>query len=237
MKKYFVPIALILLLAGSASYAWMGAGQMAGSVPVSGVTPTASYALDAAGGSGSQIYNSIAAAWEGGGADTVSFASGYLESDSTTDRCYVNDVRFEGFTSAMTITFEYQVSNAADGNLMPLNTTGSGYTLYMRHYQVAGYSGLGWRNNFGTSYSVRWSNSGLSANTWYSIVIQINFDADTVAVLLDGSAQTLSSETGNAGLNPMTDIPANTLFAGFVSSGTNVIRVRNLNVYSGIVTP
>ena len=33
MKKYFVPIALILLLAGSASYAWMGAGQMAGSVP------------------------------------------------------------------------------------------------------------------------------------------------------------------------------------------------------------
>ena len=34
MKKYFLPIALLLLLAGSASYAWMGAGQMTGSVPV-----------------------------------------------------------------------------------------------------------------------------------------------------------------------------------------------------------
>ena len=42
MKKYFLPIALILLLAGSASYAWMGAGQMAGSVPAAG----ASYACD-----------------------------------------------------------------------------------------------------------------------------------------------------------------------------------------------
>ena len=36
MKKYFLPITMLLLLAGSASYAWMGAGQMAGSVPVAG---------------------------------------------------------------------------------------------------------------------------------------------------------------------------------------------------------
>jgi len=40
MRKYFLPIALILLLAGSASYAWMGAGQMAGSVPSAAPAPT-----------------------------------------------------------------------------------------------------------------------------------------------------------------------------------------------------
>ena len=60
MKKYFLPIALLLLLAGSASYAWMGAGQMAGSVPVgvcSTDTDEALYSQD----TGTDEVNSISA--------------------------------------------------------------------------------------------------------------------------------------------------------------------------------
>jgi len=237
MKKWLL---LLVGLLCCASLAWAGFGyqvQMAGSVPVSGVTPSASYALDAAGGSGSQIYESVSATWEGGGADTVTFADSFLVNNAVTGLCYINSSRLLGLTD-MTITFDYQVSNASTANLSVIkfgNAAGNDYLSYL-HYVSSGSSGMNARFA-GTYYqSIRWSNSGLSANTTISVILQFDFTNNVFKIFVNGVEKTLTNGSSDiSAINPWSSM-ANPAYVA-ISTGSDTVRIKNLKIYNAVVGP
>ena len=236
MKKWLL---LLVGLLCCASLAWAGFGyqvQMAGSVPVSGVTPSASYALDAAGGSGSQLYESVSATWEGGGADAVTFSDGFLVNTAATGP-YINSARLSGLTD-MTITFDYQVSNASSGAISVLkfgNATGNDYLSYL-HYASSGNSGMNAR--FGGTYysSIRWSNAGLSANTTISVILQFDFTNNVFKVFVNGAEKTLTNGSSDISTISPWSAMANPAYIA-VSNATDTVRIKNLKIYNAVVGP
>ncbi len=225
MKKYVI---LFLLLSFSICYAdgWYY------SKSVTAATPQHSYALDAAGGAGSaQVYDSIATSWKGGGADTVSFASGYLEADSTSDRCYVPGTDFD--YNVVTIEFEYQVSNVEDSNLYPFNISGSGDEISFRHFVGTDTGRVAYRANYGTEVTLNFSNVGLAVNTWYKVYIVIDVTGNDVYVYVNGTLVASSVDNANV-VDPGT---LDNAYIGYIASGTNVVRMKNLKVYNESVTP
>jgi len=206
---------------------------MVGSVP-SGVTPVTSYALDAAGGSGTaQLYDSVAATWKGGGADTADFTSGYLVADSNTDRAYVPGSEFY-YTTSFTIYFEFQVSSLSDTNLNAIYYAGTGDAIYFKPYALAGNGRFYFQANYGTTVNAQFSNTGLSINTWHSVYAQVDVSGQDLHVYIDGS---LAGELiDSASIVDQVALAGN-MYAGYVASGTNIVRVRNLKTYTGLVSP
>ena len=235
MKKYFFLFTLLLALAVAVAYA-STAGQMAGSVPVSGVTPSASYALDAAGGSGSQLYESVSATWEGGGADAVTFSDGFLVNTAATGP-YINSTRLFGLTD-MTITFDYQVSNVSSGSGSVLkfgNAASNDYLSYL-HYAASGNSGMNAR--FGGVYyqSIRWSNAGLAANTTISVILQFDFTNNVFKVFVNGAEKTLTNGSSDISAISPWSAMANPAYIA-ISNDTDTTRIKNLKIYNAVVGP
>ena len=234
MKRLSI-IILILLFAGS-SLAGPDAIKkvIAAKMMNGGATPSASYILNAAGGSGSQIYNSIAAEWEGGGSDTVDFTSGYLVADSTTDRCYAPGSRIQT-SSSMTIYFEYQVS-AADIDLRPLFYSSGGDDIIFYHYNASGTGRFLFKSNYATPATLTFSNSSYALNTWHTVYLHVDVAGTTLNAYIDGSVVSGKTEANFANIADQSTL-AGGLYAGDLNANDGTISIRNLRVYSGVVTP
>ena len=207
----------------------------------SGATPTptpatadASYALDAAGGTNStQVYDSIATAWKGAGADTADFSSGYLIADSTSDRCYTvgSDIQY---SDVLTIEFEYQVNYLYDGNMYPFYYNSGGDYIFYRNYQSSGAGSFKFRANSGTETGVNFSNAGFVVDTWIHVYIVVDITGQDLYVYIDGSLE--GSSIDDANVADMGTLAGN-LYLGYIASGTNQMSVRNFKVYNAVVTP
>jgi len=197
-------------------------------------TPDSFYVLDTAGGSGSQIYDSVSAAWEGGGADTVSFASGYLVSDSATDLCYAPGTSID-YSTQYTIYFEYQVS-AADNTLYTIYYSSGGDALSFQHQSAAGIGKFIFRPNYGTSTFVSWTNTGYALDTWHTVYIPVDITNKTYTVYYNGSEVTGKTESGFVDIADQVTLAGN-LYLGYDTTPTGAVSIRNYKVFPGLVTP
>lgn len=204
--------------------------------------PYASFALDAAGGSGTaQVYDSVAEAWVGGGADTADFTSGYLEADSTSDRCYIpgSYLQKPADANGITVYFEYQVSNATDANLYSFTyPSSSGDSLVHKPYATSGPKGsIDYRSNYGGSTaSLLYDDSSYGINTWHVTYINLDYIGQTINCYIDGSVVPSKTESNFSFIQDPGTLAGN-CYLGYVNSGTNIVRLRNFKLYKGTVTP
>lgn len=197
-------------------------------------TPDASYALDAAGGSGSaQVYDSIATSWKGGGADTMNFVgSDYVEGDSTSDRGYIpgSDAYY---SDIVTFEFEYQVSVATD-SLYAIYYSSGGDSIMFRHYSSSGNGKFSFRANYGSTVDCTFSNSGLAVDTWHKVYAIVDISGQDMYVYINGSL--LQSVIDNASIADPVALGGSFYYA-YEADGTDTSRMRDLKIYNQSVTP
>lgn len=247
MKRFLIAILFALLLT-SPVHAWQGAVGMGQSVPAaSSPTPRASFALDALGGTDTkQVYDSIAEAWVGGDCDTADFSGGYLVADSTSDRCYIPGSYFQitGGQVGITVVVDYQVSNVGDANLYPFYYVTSSNDLLAFHHQQSGTTGETiWKSNGDATYPyARWTKTGYNTvNTWYTIKIKVDVTNHNLDVYLKTEAGSYTVPADYAVTNEDSLVDWGTLadkiYLGYIVTGTNIVRVKNLKIYDGFVDP
>jgi len=212
---------------------------LSGSPPAAGgQTPRASFALDALGGAANaQVYDAVAASWVGGACDTADFSSGYLVANSTTDRCYIpgSYLQKDAGNDGITIKFEYQV-NTGDLSLYSVYYDSSGDIFSWRHQNASNTGRMAIRANFGSTDTATWTNTGFAVDTWHTAVVQIDFVAKSMAMTINGSQPAGYTESSEADIADWSTLAGN-FYLGYVASGTNTVRLKNLAIYNGLVTP
>jgi hypothetical protein len=245
-KSLFVLITLLSL-----SVLCMGASTLqvtGGKVQVTGgkivmssgaPTPRASFALDTAGGTGgAQVYDSIAAAWVGGGCTTgVNFSSGYLTGTGTTANCYIPGSYLQKNASydGITIQFEW-MATTLDYNTVYLSYADSGDTFNYYPNYWSQYYQVDMRHDYGSYSDLYYSSPAPSTSTWYTTTIQIDFVAQTIVETVSGVSLSGQTQSGFANIGDWGTLSANWLLV-YIGSGTPSVSIRNLKIYNGIVTP
>jgi hypothetical protein len=204
-----------------------------------GTTPDHSFALDSAVET-SKVYDSIADANVGSGADTVTFttmadtetgarANGTGQSVSLTSDTYMGQI-------AYTIYFEFQNDSNSQYNYS-FYQTGGGDDVQFRAYSTGTTGLLYVRTNYGTAAAITFTSPTTSAV--HSARIALDYanatPADRINLWIDDTPVDTSAADMTAIADPGT-ISGNVLFPYQPSAGA-ASYIKNLKFYTGVVAP